>query len=390
MKKLKLVLASVLLIATHSMAHGNKHSSIRSYADAFVFDELGVTFSVFPDGEFDFYLPEPNCSNTVSNGYVSVTFNSGYDYNPYVQYDDFGAVIQVENVPIYYDYYGRVNQIGDVRINYSGRNVCQVGGLYVHYNRHGQYAYHTGRINVWNPYFVYRPFYECFARPLTNQCFVRPNPYRAYYKPIRYTYYRPYARNVRPCYANVGYTYRPQGHGTAHFRYSQRAHGGERAVVRQRRVVSPRSGYKDSRSYKGNGAAEYRHSPTNAGHHTSNSGGANRAYRSSSSAKQKPNYGTAKSASTRDVGYKANTSNVSRAQGYSNAKTSTGTAAPKRATYTAPSRVSNTQYATKSAASSRSNSAYQNAGTSSRRSVRTTSPSRSASKGNAGKAYGRR
>lgn len=236
MKKLTLVLASVFAMAAQSMAHGNVN--INSYADAFVFDEMGITFSVYPDGEFDFYLPNQQQSTTVSNGFVNVTFNSGYDYNPYIQYDDFGAVIQVENVPIWYDAFGRVDQIGDVRISYRNRRVCQVGGLHVYYNTYGGYAYHTGFINTWNPYFVYRPFYSCFTRPAINLCFVRTVAYRQYYTPVRYAYYRPYMHNVRPCYATVGHTYRPQGYGQAHHRYTQTASAGERPVTRERQTVT--------------------------------------------------------------------------------------------------------------------------------------------------------
>lgn len=243
MKKLTLTLACVVAVALQTFAHGYGYGRINSYADAFVFDEMGVTFSVYPDGEFDFYMENAQCSNTVSNGFVDVTFNSGYNYNPYVQYDDFGAVIQVENVPIYYDYYGRVSQIGDVLINYRNRRVCQVGGLRVFYNPQGYYAYHTGFINVWNPYFVYRPFYVAFARPAINLCFVRANPYRQFYRPIRYTYYRPYVRNVRPAYATIGRTYTPRsgGYGQVHARYSQSPRANERPVVRERRKVTTAS-----------------------------------------------------------------------------------------------------------------------------------------------------
>jgi len=46
MKKLTLVLASIFAIAAQSMAHGYGRANINSYADAFVFDEMGVTFSV--------------------------------------------------------------------------------------------------------------------------------------------------------------------------------------------------------------------------------------------------------------------------------------------------------------------------------------------------------
>lgn len=241
MKKLTLILASLLGMVAVSMAHGYGRTSINSYADAFVFDEMGITFSVYPDGEFDFYLPQSQHSTTVSNGYVSVTFNSGYNYNPYVQYDDFGAVIQVENVPVWYDHFGRVTQIGDVLISYRNRRIHRVGGLYVFYNRRGHYAYHTGYINRWNPYFVYRPFYVAFVRPAAHLCFVRPTPYRQYYAPVRYTYYRPYVHNMRPSYATIGHTYRPRGGGVAHQSYRQQARRGEVAFKRQRQEVTRES-----------------------------------------------------------------------------------------------------------------------------------------------------
>ena len=101
MKKLTLLLASVFGLVSISMAHGHGHANINSYADAFVFDEMGVTFSVYPDGEFDFYLGDACQPSTMSNGYVSATFNSGYDYNPYVQYDDPQICTIMQNVHAY-------------------------------------------------------------------------------------------------------------------------------------------------------------------------------------------------------------------------------------------------------------------------------------------------
>ncbi|MFT4981727.1 MAG: hypothetical protein ACI9UR_001584, partial [Bacteroidia bacterium] len=50
MKKLTLILASVFTISTAVSAHEFGYMSVNSYADAFVFDEMGVTFSVYPDG----------------------------------------------------------------------------------------------------------------------------------------------------------------------------------------------------------------------------------------------------------------------------------------------------------------------------------------------------
>jgi len=84
-------------------------------------------------------------------GGVSLSFNTGHSYDAYVQYDDYGAVIQIENVPIYYDYYGRVIRAGNVRINYNnyGR-ISRVGGLYVYYNRYNNYSHYSGYINAYN------------------------------------------------------------------------------------------------------------------------------------------------------------------------------------------------------------------------------------------------
>src|SRR5690606_35407670 len=128
--------------------------------------------------------------------------------NPYVQYDDYGAVIQVENVPIYYDYYGRVSRIGDINISYNNGRVYRVGGMYVYYNPRGYYSYHTGFINVYNRYYVYQPYYNYFARPVYGHCIVYNTPYRRYYTPVRYSYYTPYVYNTRSAYVQVGKPYR--------------------------------------------------------------------------------------------------------------------------------------------------------------------------------------
>ncbi len=115
------------------------------YNNSFIFVENGITFSVYPDGEFDFYIDNRvNVGTNVNFGSTNLTFNSGYDYNPYVQYDDYGAVIQVQNVPVFYDYYGRVNQIGGVDVWYRNGRVRRVGGMYVYYNNRGYYSHYTG------------------------------------------------------------------------------------------------------------------------------------------------------------------------------------------------------------------------------------------------------
>ncbi|HMB64044.1 MAG TPA: hypothetical protein VKN36_13275 [Eudoraea sp.] len=212
MKKIVLLITALALSTMSTMAATAENkvalSNAYRYDNSFIFVENGITFSVYPDGEFDFYI-----DSYVSGRKNGITFNSGYDYSPYAQYDDYGAVIQVENVPVYYDYYGRVTQIGSVDINYRNGRVRRVGGLHVYYNHNGYYDYHTGYINVYNRYYVYRPYHGLFVRPALGFCLVFGSPYRRYYSPLRYTYYAPYRHNYRRAYAHVGkhYTY-DRGH----------------------------------------------------------------------------------------------------------------------------------------------------------------------------------
>ena len=208
MKKLFAVLTAVVLTGFTSNAtttntiedNASATTSVRGYGNSFIFVEDGIEFSVFPDGQFDFYMnnygPDVNVSINTPN--ASISFNSGYDYNAYVQYDEFGAIIQVEHLPIYYDYYGRVRQVGDVCINYNRFGyVSRVGGLYVHYNRYNRFSHCSGYINTFNRFYVYRPWHMLYRIPSFNHCVVFNRPYRQYYRPIRHHYNRPYANNYR-------------------------------------------------------------------------------------------------------------------------------------------------------------------------------------------------
>lgn len=196
---------------------------VRGYGNSFIFVENGVTFSVYPDGEFDFYIDNRvNVGVGARIGNVGITFNSGFDYNPFVQYDDYGAIIQVENVPVFYDYYGRVSQIGGVDVWYRNGRVRRVGGLNVYWNG-GVFSHYTGYINTWNRFYVYRPFHRWFARPAVGFCTVWNTPYRRYYSPVRYTWYRPYRDNFRRSYYDFGRNYNRYDNGYSYRNHSRRA-----------------------------------------------------------------------------------------------------------------------------------------------------------------------
>jgi hypothetical protein len=64
--------------------------------------ENGIEFSIFKDGQFDFYLPNHGPSINVGGSIANFSFNTGFDYNPYVQYDSYGAIVQIENTPVFY------------------------------------------------------------------------------------------------------------------------------------------------------------------------------------------------------------------------------------------------------------------------------------------------
>jgi hypothetical protein len=159
---------------------------------SYIFVEGGVEFSVFPDGQFDFVYVGRNQGSQVNVSIhtpnVSVSYNSGYNYDAFVQYDDYGAVIQIEDVPVYYDEFGRIAQAGSVEIRYNHRRIVRVGGMHVYYNHYGYYSHYSGYISPWYTTYVYRPWHVYYARPIYTHCVVYDYPYRRYYSPVRYSY----------------------------------------------------------------------------------------------------------------------------------------------------------------------------------------------------------
>lgn len=227
MKKFYSILFSLLVIGGSAMAAPkiSEENINYGYGDAFIFVEGGVEFAVYPDGQFDFFF------NSQRNGYnvnvvtpqVNISFNAGHNYDPFVQYDDFGAVIQIENVPVFYDYYGRIIQAGNVYVSYNnfGR-ISRIGGLRLHYNRYNQYVNYSGFINTYNPHYVYRPWHNYYVRPQAHYAVVHHRPYRAYYNPTRVTYN--YHVNYYQTYYNNGYQrsyYRPGEKVTSYHRGSR-------------------------------------------------------------------------------------------------------------------------------------------------------------------------
>ena len=225
MKKFYYFLFSLLVIGGSALA-GPKISEENinyRYGDSFIFVEGGIEFAVYPDGQFDFFY------NSRGNGYnvnvvspgMNMSYNAGYNYDPYVQYDDFGAVIQIEHVPVFYDYYGRIIQAGNIYITYNqfGR-VARIGGLHLYYNPYNQFTHYTGYINSYNRFYVAKPWHYHYMRPNPQFAVVYHQPYRAFYTPSRVTY-NYHVNYYNTYYNNGGYKksyYRPGQQATSYHR----------------------------------------------------------------------------------------------------------------------------------------------------------------------------
>ena len=197
MKKLFLTLLSIALFGT---ASANSNSNYLGPNNSFIFNEQGIEFAIFKDGQFDFnVLKYRQNSHQFSNlNGVSISFNTGYDYGAYVQYDNYGAVIQIENTPINYDNYGRIRQAGNVHINYDYRGrVSLIGGMHINYN-YADNFYCTGYINRMHRYYTPSVWNRYYRVPKARYCVTFSTPYRRHYTPIRYRYKNPYKNNRRP------------------------------------------------------------------------------------------------------------------------------------------------------------------------------------------------
>ncbi len=120
------------------------------------FVERGVSFYVFPNGEFDF-----NTHRSVyrrgRRGGVNTTFGAPgvrFNYNSRragfgirIEHDRFGKIRRVGNTFVNYDRFGRVKRIGSVYMRYGRHgNLTQIGGLQLRYSRWGRLLWHRGNV----------------------------------------------------------------------------------------------------------------------------------------------------------------------------------------------------------------------------------------------------
>lgn len=197
MRKLFLTLVTLTLFGSAFASVVSNHSRTHN---SFVFNEQGIEFAIFKDGQFDFNVlrQRQNSIRFSNHNGINISFNTGYNYDAYVQYDSYGAVIQIENTPIYYDFYGRIIRAGNVRVNYDHRGrVSWIGNMRINYDLYNN-SFCNGYVNRQHRYYTPSPWHSYYSVPNVQYCVIFNAPYRRYYTPIRYQYKRPYRNNRRP------------------------------------------------------------------------------------------------------------------------------------------------------------------------------------------------
>jgi hypothetical protein len=157
MKKITLLVASILLLGSAAKATEFKTTDAvlttrMSFDEPISFNERGIEFFVFPNGDFDFNT-RPNDSQGdyqyKSAGRRSAEVNRNnapVNYGVLIEHDSFGRVRRVGNTFINYDYNDRVSRIGTVYMKYNRFALDQVGGMKLIYNRYGEIVDTVGSV----------------------------------------------------------------------------------------------------------------------------------------------------------------------------------------------------------------------------------------------------
>jgi len=155
MKRITLLVASILVLGNTANAEVTQLFGEKSFITNFndepiTFIERGISFYVFPDGQFDFNT-EPTVGDGdlyYKNGKRSSSANVNNTYGApgvrrpaqgiRIEHDSQGRIRRIGNVFINYDAQDRIKRIGSVYMTYNRYALSQVGGLQLIYSRNGQ------------------------------------------------------------------------------------------------------------------------------------------------------------------------------------------------------------------------------------------------------------
>lgn len=162
----------------------------------FVFVENNVEYAVFKNGEFDFNILNNRYTQQNRIGNVNISFNTGCNYNTYVERNSFGDIVQINRTPIYYNRYGSVSRIGNIQINYNRYGyINNIGQLCINYNYANNNYSCTGFVNSQNR--RYNARFHHYATPSVHHHLYKNRNLRSQ----GYSYYGK-SQNYRPVVIN--------------------------------------------------------------------------------------------------------------------------------------------------------------------------------------------
>ncbi|MBS3992359.1 MAG: hypothetical protein KGZ87_01415 [Bacteroidetes bacterium] len=206
MKKLALFILVMGLVIPTIAASTINHSYNTEYDKyrPIEFEEDGILFFVFPDGEFEFEVLYPRhveLGFRFRNGHIRL----GKHLPLRIEQDRYGNIYRIENILIDYNRFGKVSRIGSVDIHYNHGRIRTIGYMDIIYRQN--YIFEcVGHVKHKN-YYSYDNHY---------------NKNKNYYKPYKKHYKKDYSHNT---------SYRER-------EYDRRDINNERDVIRNRRPYS--------------------------------------------------------------------------------------------------------------------------------------------------------
>jgi hypothetical protein len=158
MRTITLLVASILLTANVTKANETKSfNSLNATRERFdvnepiSFNERGIAFFIFANGEFDFNTRPDDSHGTYqykkAGKRMAVADDRGDgNFGVLIERDNFGRIRRVGNTFINYDNRDRVSRIGSVFMTYNRFALTQVGGMRIIYNRRGDLVDMIGEV----------------------------------------------------------------------------------------------------------------------------------------------------------------------------------------------------------------------------------------------------
>jgi hypothetical protein len=179
MKKLVLFIL-VMGLAIPTIAASTLNHSYNNGYDKYrpiEFEEDGILFFVYPDGEFEFEVLYPRYVEVgfrFRNGHVKL----GKNLPLRIEQDPYGNIYRIENIFIDYNRFGKVSKIGSVNIHYNQGKIRTIGYMDI----------------VYRPNFVF----ECVGHVKNKNYYSYDNHYyksENYYKPNKKKHKKEYSYN---------------------------------------------------------------------------------------------------------------------------------------------------------------------------------------------------